>query len=81
MYTFWLRITRPRRRNNGGKLMTKSKTNGRDLIKAVKPLLSDTPILNANIEIPIYDIGVLTVKFIVTPDILKAMAGGVMYVN
>ena len=61
--------------------MTKSKTNGIDLIKAVKPLLSDTPILNANIEIPIYDIGVLTVKFIVTPDILKAMAGGVMYVN
>ena len=55
--------------------MTKSKTNGIDLIKAVKPLLSDTPILNANIEMPIDDIGVLTVKFIVTPDIIRAMAG------
>ncbi len=50
------------------------KTSGLDLIKSIKPLLSDTPIMNANIEMAIDNIGVLTVKFIVTPEILKAMS-------
>ena len=55
--------------------MNNTTISGIDLIKAVKPLLSSTPIMRANIEMAIDDIGVLTVKFIVTPDIIRAMAG------
>ena len=55
--------------------MSRIKITGVDLIKTVKPLLSSTPIMHADIEMAIDDISVLTVKFIVTPEILRAMAG------
>jgi len=51
-----------------------STPSGKDLIKAIKPLLSEQPIMNAKIDMPINDINTLTVKFIVTPELLKALA-------
>jgi len=46
---------------------------GLGLIKKIKPLLSDSPIMRANVEIGLNDISVINVEFILTDEILKAM--------
>jgi hypothetical protein len=54
--------------------MTTKRKMARDMVKAIKPLLSSEPIVDAKIEMPVNDISVLTVKFIVTPKLLEALA-------
>lgn len=59
-------------------MATRSKAeSGRDLIKKIKPLLSSQPIMSAKMNLEINGIGRLTVEYIVTKEMLEALASQV----
>ena len=52
-----------------------SKITSRELIRRIKPLLSSQPVFAASIDASINGEAELTVKFIVTDDLLSALSG------
>jgi hypothetical protein len=50
-----------------------NKKTSRDLLSKIKPLLSSTPIMRAEVIMDINDLAILKVEFVVTQEILDKL--------